>query len=177
VQVLRLPVAAVPGLVAAEAVGGLAGAWVASAASRRWGETRTTLTAFTVIGGSVAVLGLLHRWPLAFAASGAVGLGIAVWNVLSATRRQRLTPGPMMGRMVSAYQLMSWGTMPLGSVLAGPLAAASSVGAVVTGAGLLLVAGVALLARPFARAVESKVRADRTGFHPHGAHRCCAEAS
>ncbi len=151
VQVLRLPAALVPGLVAAEAVGGIAGATMASAASRRWGETRTMMTAFAVIGGSVAVLGLLQQRTTAFVASGAVGLGIAVWNVLSAARRQRLTPGPMMGRMVSAYQLMSWGTMPLGSALAGPLAAASSVGAVLTVAGLLLIAAVAVLARPFAR--------------------------
>jgi MFS family permease len=167
VQVLRLPPAVVPGLVAAEALAGLVGAAVAPAVSRRWGETRTMMTAFAVIGGAVAVLGLVHQRVLAFAGAGAVGLGIAVWNVLSATRRQRLTPGPMMGRMASTYQLMSWGTMPLGSVLAGPLAAMTSVDAVLTGAGLLLISAVALMARPFARTEPAVAEPALAAREPH----------
>jgi MFS family permease len=50
------------------------------------------------------------------------GIGVALWNVSTVTLRQRLTPPALLGRVVSAYRLVSWGAMPLGALAGGLLA-------------------------------------------------------
>jgi hypothetical protein len=83
-----------------------------------------------------------------------VGVGAGAWNVLSATRRQRLTPGPLMGRVTSAYRMLAWGLMPLGAALAGPLAKATSLAAVFMVVGGVVVAVAVVSARPLVRTAE-----------------------
>ncbi|MFD0891173.1 hypothetical protein ACFQ08_42050, partial [Streptosporangium algeriense] len=79
------------------------------------------------------------------------GAGIGLWNVLSATRRQRLTPAGAMGRVSGAYRMMAWGLMPVGSGLAGVLAAATTLRVPLLAAGLATVLTIALLAVPLIR--------------------------
>jgi hypothetical protein len=50
------------------------------------------------------------------------GIGLAWWNVSTVTLRQRLTPPTLLGRVVSAYRLVSWGALPLGALAGGLLA-------------------------------------------------------
>ncbi|WP_316042168.1 hypothetical protein [Nocardiopsis sp. CNR-923] len=50
------------------------------------------------------------------------GASIAVWNVITVSLRQRVTPDGLLGRVNSAYRLVAWGTMPLGAALGGLLA-------------------------------------------------------
>jgi mannose/fructose/N-acetylgalactosamine-specific phosphotransferase system component IIC len=71
--------------------------------------------------------------------------------VLSATRRQRLTPGAMMGRVTSAYRMLAWGLMPLGAALAGPLAKGTSLATVFVVVGTVVVLTAVTLARPLVR--------------------------
>jgi MFS family permease len=54
----------------------------------------------------------------AFAVS---GVGVSVWNVITVSLRQRLTPDRLLGRLNSAYRLLAWGTMPIGAALGGVL--------------------------------------------------------
>ena len=49
------------------------------------------------------------------------GLTIAVWNVITVSLRQRITPDRLLGRLNSGYRLVAWGTMPLGAAAGGLL--------------------------------------------------------
>ena len=49
------------------------------------------------------------------------GLTIAVWNVITVSLRQRITPDRLLGRLNSAYRLVAWGTIPLGAAAGGLL--------------------------------------------------------
>jgi MFS family permease len=50
------------------------------------------------------------------------GVTIAIWNVITVSLRQRITPPRLLGRLNSAYRLVAWGTMPLGAAVGGILA-------------------------------------------------------
>ena len=56
-----------------------------------------------------------------------------------------------MGRVTSAYRVLAWGLSPLGAGLAGPLAAATSLGTVYVVAGSIVGFTAILLARPLVR--------------------------
>ena len=50
------------------------------------------------------------------------GVTIVVWNVITVSLRQRITPDRLLGRVNSGYRLVAWGTMPLGAAVGGVLA-------------------------------------------------------
>lgn len=60
------------------------------------------------------------------------GTGLSLWNVSTVTVRQRLTPLALLGRVVSAYRLVSWGALPLGALAGGLLAEVIPIRAVFT---------------------------------------------
>jgi MFS family permease len=49
---------------------------------------------------------------------------MVLWNVVTVSLRQRITPDRLLGRMNASYRLVGWGTMPLGALLGGVLAEA-----------------------------------------------------
>ena len=76
------------------------------------------------------------------------------WNVVLAAYRYRLVPDRLLGRVASVGSLVTWGTIPLGSLAAGYLLA--GIGArgtfVVLGAVFTVVGVAAVSARPIRRA-------------------------
>jgi hypothetical protein len=53
---------------------------------------------------------------------GIVGFMTVVFNVVMGALRQALTPDRLLGRVISAFRLFSYGTVPFGSLLGGILA-------------------------------------------------------
>lgn len=51
-----------------------------------------------------------------------MGISDPTWNVVSATIRQRLVPGEVFGRMMTAYLFIAWGMQPLGAFMGGVVA-------------------------------------------------------
>jgi MFS family permease len=47
------------------------------------------------------------------------GLSITLWNVVSVSLRQTLTPDHLRGRVAGASRLVTWGAQPVGAVLGG----------------------------------------------------------
>jgi MFS family permease len=45
-----------------------------------------------------------------------------LWNVITVSLRQRITPDHLLGRMNAAYRLLGWGMMPIGAALGGAIA-------------------------------------------------------
>jgi MFS family permease len=104
------------------AVGGLVGAWLGPRVERVLGRARSLLLAVTVFGAALAVPAITASVALNAVAFGMAGLWSVVWNVITVSLRQRITPDRLLGRMNSTYRLLGWGTMPLGAALGGAIA-------------------------------------------------------
>ncbi len=107
--------------------------------------------ALLLLGGAFALVGRPPGTWLVWVGYLLVGVGAGGWNVLSATRRQRLTPSPLMARVTSSYRMLAWGLMPLGAAVAGPLAEVTSLSTVLLVAGGLVLLVAIALARPLVR--------------------------
>ena len=99
----------------------------------QYGLLLTALAVGAVLGSLVATLAIsivtstlalaapaltTDGWLVA-GANALAGFGVAVWNVVTVSLRQRLTPDALLGRVNSAYRLLAWGTVPLGAGLGG----------------------------------------------------------
>jgi MFS family permease len=151
IDTLAVRAALVPTVWAVQAVGTLFAASLVPRLAARFGEGRVMVGALSLLGVAFVVVGSVRVAGAVWAAYLLVGIGAGGWNVLSATRRQRLTPRALMGRVTSAYRMLAWGLMPLGAALAGPLAKGTSLAAVFVVAGILVVLVAVVLARPLVR--------------------------
>ncbi|HEX8135285.1 MAG TPA: MFS transporter, partial [Actinomycetes bacterium] len=76
-----------------------------------------------VLSAASLVVPVLTASPVPVGASMALsGLAMMLWNVVTVSLRQRITPDRLLGRMNASYRLVGWGTMPLGALLGGVLA-------------------------------------------------------
>jgi MFS family permease len=83
------------------------------------------LTATLGIGSLIGSWQAVRALPVPIGASMlASGAGIVLWNVITVSLRQRITPDRLLGRMNASYRLVGWGSMPLGAALGGVLAEA-----------------------------------------------------
>jgi MFS family permease len=48
---------------------------------------------------------------------------VLVWNVCSQSSRQRFTPAPLLGRVLTSHRALAWGLTPLGAITGGLVAA------------------------------------------------------
>jgi MFS family permease len=134
-------------ITAAEAVGLIAGGLV----SLRFTPRRPMLF-IVLIGGAIAVspLSLAMLWPLPVLCASAFGLGVAMeimmvqWTVALA----RLIPPEKLARVSSYDVLGSVMAMPVGALVAGPLAAAIGVSVTQYGAAALIIVASALALIP-----------------------------
>ncbi|MGW7575915.1 MFS transporter [Streptomyces sp. NPDC054765] len=125
VRVLGLAPGVVGLLLAASALGGLAGALCAGRLAARFGQARVIWLS-ALVTGPFALL-----WPLSsrgagaalFAlGSGVVFFGAVVYNVAQVSFRQALCPSRLLGRMNATLRFLMWGTLPLGALAGGALA-------------------------------------------------------
>ncbi|MFF8784984.1 MFS transporter [Streptomyces sp. NPDC015125] len=125
VRVLGLAPGVVGLVLAASALGGLAGALCAGRLAARLGQARLIWLS-SLVTGPFAVL-----WPLSgrgagaalFAlGSGVVFFGAVVYNVAQVSFRQTLCPPRLLGRMNATLRFLMWGTLPLGALAGGALA-------------------------------------------------------
>lgn len=127
------------------AAGSLLGFLVAERIEQRLGRARSLV--LTILG-STLLLGApaLTADPVLIGAAFLVGgTTIAIWNVITVTLRQRVTPDRLLGRVNSGYRLVAYGTRPLGAVAGGVLAQAfglRTVFAVMALLTLILIAGM-----------------------------------
>lgn len=110
-------------------VGALVGAAATERAGRRFGTGRTILGAMAMACTAPLLVPLVRPGTpevLAFATLGTayfVGwTGVAAYNVHVISLRQVITPDRLRGRMNASYRLITWGTIPIGSLAAGALA-------------------------------------------------------
>jgi MFS family permease len=106
-------------ILAAGALGGIAGGWWGDAIITRLGPKRTAQ--WMLLASFPAFLGIAYApGPIALAVVlAAFEFTGLVWNTVSVSYRQRKIPDALLGRVNSLYRLLAWGMMPVGLLLSG----------------------------------------------------------
>jgi MFS family permease len=124
-------------LLTSAAVGGVAGSWAGPWLERTFGRARCLFGTVILFGSVLLVPALTADIAANAAALVAQSFGSVVWNVITVSLRQRITPDRLLGRMNSAYRLLGWGTMPIGAAIGGLIAELTSLRAVFVFAAVL----------------------------------------
>jgi MFS family permease len=131
-------------LLAGAAIGSVLGGVVNAPIVARIGELPALLAA---LGSNVFIFVAIGFSPDAVALGvllGLNGFATTMWSVVTVSMRQRIVPSDLLGRVNSAYRMLGWGLMPLGSLAGGLIARELGIRAAYPIAGALR--GVALLA-------------------------------
>ncbi|GAA1080816.1 MULTISPECIES: MFS transporter [Kitasatospora] len=124
VRVLHVGPALTGLVMAAAAVGGIAGGLFAGRLAERLGSARIIWVSMLVFGAPQVVAAAARPgwgvllFPLGW---GVAGFSAMVYNVAQLSYRQSVTPPELMGRMNAAVRWVVWGTLPVGGVLGGLL--------------------------------------------------------
>lgn len=104
-------------------VGAVLGALLGERIAQRFG---TSGAIYLALGTWVCTLALTGAFPVAwFVAAMAVieSLAATAWNVVTVSLRQEIVPSELFGRVNSVYRWFGWGTLPIGSLIGGQIAA------------------------------------------------------
>ena len=142
---------------AVTSLGGVLGAAAGSALARRLGTARALLAVSVLAPPFGLLLPLAERGPrLVLAVAGVTVLvaGVSAGNVVKGSFRQLYVPHRLLGRVTVSMQLLNYGTIPLGALIAGALGAAFGPRPTIwlamtaaVGAGLILLIGPLRTAR------------------------------
>lgn len=108
-------------------IGAVMGAVTATALSRRIGVGRT-IVAGAMTGSATLMIPLAPEAaaaPLFTIAFAILGFGVVVYNTAGISLMQAITPNRLLGRMNASRRFVVWGTIPLGSLTGGAIAAAT----------------------------------------------------
>lgn len=151
-RVVGVSPGAVGGLIAATGLGGVVGAALATSIGRRFGTARGLILCelgAAPFGLLIALGGPGRRLGFVVAGGFVLVAGVVAGNVIKASFRQSYPPPHLLGRVTASKQLVNYGTIPLGALLAGALA--STIGVRATMWAMLacvVLAGLVLLAEP-----------------------------
>jgi MFS family permease len=136
-------------LLTSTAAGSLLGSLVVGRLTRWWGEAATYLVTVGLLIAVLVVLGLTTLVPAAGVALALLGFAVTVGNVIVQSLRQAVTPGALLGRVVSVYRLVGLGAIPVGALVGGLLGRVDLRLPYLAGAGVLVLVWVqaALLLR------------------------------
>ncbi|MEX0312466.1 MAG: MFS transporter [Tateyamaria sp.] len=108
-------------ILAAGAVGGIAGGMVADRVIRALGQNRAAQWMTFASAVAFAVIPFApNGYVLALVLAMFEFTGL-IWNTVSVSYRQRSIPDALLGRVNSIYRLLAWGMMPVGLLLSGVL--------------------------------------------------------
>lgn len=127
-------------LFAVLAVGGVVGGLIADRVQARVGRSRALTLSLLGMIAYVAAPAFTTDVAVIAAMMFTGGLTIMIWNIITVSFRQRVTPDHLLGRVNSAYRLVAWGTRPAGAALAGILGEWLGVRSVFAVMGLLALA-------------------------------------
>ncbi|WP_308464869.1 MFS transporter [Rathayibacter soli] len=103
-------------------VGALAGALTASRLVARFARGKVMLLATAFGGIGLGLVGLAPTLPLAIVSWAISAYAISVWNVPWSALRQQLIPQAMLGRTIGFIRSLTWGIIPVATILGGAVA-------------------------------------------------------
>jgi MFS family permease len=124
-------------LLAASAVGSVVGGMVNPVLTRRLGLLPSLVLPAVVDAAAFVGIGLAPNPVVVAVLLAAQGFSVTMWNVVTVSLRQRIVPGPILGRVNSVYRMLGWGLMPFGALAGGFVAHAAGLRAPYVVAGLL----------------------------------------
>jgi MFS family permease len=146
-------------LLSTVAAGSLVGALAADRVEQRLGRARSLLVSIACATFLIGIPAVTTNPYVIGAVFFLGGVANAVWNVITVSLRQRITPDRLLGRLNSSYRLLAWGSRPLGAVAGGVLAQVLGLRAVFAVVGVLaLVLLVALMTRVTDAAMDAAER-------------------
>ncbi len=143
-QTLHLGIRGYGFLLAADAVGSVAGGLVNPLLTRHLGMLPSLVTGAAINVAVFAGLGLAPDPAVAAVMLAGQGFAVTMWNVVTVSLRQRIVPARLLGRVNSAYRMLGWGLMPVGALAGGFIAHAAGLRAPYIAAAILC--GLSLLA-------------------------------
>ena len=152
-------------LVAAPALGALAGSIFVSIKPLPSRQGRIFLWSVAAYGAATVVFGLSRRFELTLLALAAVGLSDAISTVIRQTLRQVITPDRLRGRMTSVNAIFFMGGPQLGELEAGLVA--SLFASTAAGVTFAVVSGGALTIAVVAAAALTAANLRRYDFHDY----------
>jgi MFS family permease len=119
-DILHLPASAYGLLLGIGAIGGLAGGFTAARISRTVGSTGALLASLLVSAAAAqVVLALTAHSVLTVLMLSVSSFAFGIWNVVTTTLRQTLTPSDLLGRVTSADRTAILSASPIGALLGG----------------------------------------------------------
>jgi MFS family permease len=109
-------------LITAMAVGGIAGTLIEEHLERRIGRSNVMFTTVTVVGVTYLIPVFTAEPAVIAAGMVAQGAVFMMWNIVTVSLRQRMTPDRLLGRVNATYRLFAWGAMPVGAIVGGLVA-------------------------------------------------------
>lgn len=106
-------------LLSIEALGALGGCLLAARIRKHVGIPLAIAGALAVAGLANLAIASTASVPVVALMMVAVAFAGGVWNVLTSSLRQAVTPDRLLGRVQSAHRLLSWGAIPFGTLLGG----------------------------------------------------------
>ncbi|WP_327025101.1 MFS transporter [Micromonospora sp. NBC_01739] len=152
-------------LIGALGVGGVVGASAAPALTRQLGRQivlAMSMACFTVLLAAPAISSSARLIAVTTFLGGA---GAGAWNVTYSSLRALVVPDQMMGRYSGVSRLISWGSMPLGALVAGFTAELINVRAVFWGGAALCALVLAATLRTVTSPEFQRVEARATASH------------
>jgi MFS family permease len=131
-------------LLAATAVGSVAGGLLNPMVTRRLGPLPSLIVAGAADAAAFVGIGLAPGPAVAALMLAGQGFAVTMWNVVTVSLRQQVVPAHLLGRVNSVYRMLGWGLMPVGALAGGFIAHAAGLRAPYIVAGLLC--GLSLLA-------------------------------
>ncbi|MFE9957184.1 MFS transporter [Micromonospora sp. NPDC005299] len=153
-------------LIGSLGVGGVVAASAAPALTRRLGRRVVLATSMACFAVLLAAPAITSSPRLIAVTTVLGGAGSGAWNVTYSSLRALVVPDEMMGRYSGVSRLISWGSMPLGALVAGLTAELISVRAVFWGGAalcaLVLAATLRTVTSPEFRRVEARIPPGRS---------------
>lgn len=125
-RVLGLDAAGYGAMLSVLAAGGLAGSLLGPALIARIGPTAALFLGMAGFGTSCLVLAVSSSVMLTTIALTIEAFSALIWNIATVSYRQRHIPGPLLGRVNSAYRFFGTGTNPMGAFAGGAIVAAAA---------------------------------------------------
>jgi MFS family permease len=126
-DVLGLPEFGYGLLVGTGAVGGFIGAVGARKASQTLGRRKAMTLGAAMLAVGQLIVGTSANGYLAGAGLFIGALGVSVFSVVGRSLRQAVTPDRILGRVVTTFRLIGIGSVPIGALLGGVIAAAAGI--------------------------------------------------
>jgi MFS family permease len=88
---------------------------------KKFGNWKTLLICVSAIPISFLITPTFPFWGTLVVTSFVNGASAVLWNTVSISYRQQTTPEHLLGRATAVFRLISWGAMPFGSFIGGPM--------------------------------------------------------